>query len=91
MKGQFAFDFVDHPDRLAHPMVRGEDGELHETDWDTALDRAADGLRRAMDEHGRHAIYGVASGRAPHEAAYMMQRLMRGGFGTNQIDNCSRA
>jgi len=91
VKGQFAFDFVGHPDRLTHPQVRGEDGELHETDWDTALDRAADGLRGVLEEHGRHAIYGVASGRAPHEAAYMMQRLMRAGFGTNQIDNCSRA
>jgi len=91
VKGQFAFDFVGHPDRLKRPMVRGDDGELHETDWDTALDRAADGLRAVMDEQGRHAIYGVASGRAPHEAAYMMQRVMRGGFGTNNIDNCSRA
>ncbi len=91
VKGQFAFDFVDHPERLGMPLVRGDDGALHETDWDTALDRAAGGLRAAMDTHGRHAIYGVASGRAPHEAAYMMQRLVRAGFGTNQIDNCSRA
>ncbi len=91
VKGQFAFDFVQHPDRLAHPLVRGEDGDLHQTDWDTALDRAADGLRSAVEEHGRHSVYAVASGRAPHEAAYMMQRLMRAGLGTNHIDNCSRA
>lgn len=91
VKGQFAFDFVQHPDRLAMPLVRGEDGELHESDWDTALDRAAEGFRRVTEAHGRHAVYGVASGRAPNEAAYMMQRLMRAGFGTNQIDNCSRA
>ena len=91
VKGQFAFDFVQHPDRLAHPMVRGEDGELHETDWDTALDRAAAGFTAAVEDHGRHSVYGVASGRAPHEAAYMMQRFIRGAFGTNQIDNCSRA
>lgn len=91
VKGQFAFDFVQHPDRLAHPLVRGEDGGLHETDWDTALDRAASGLERAVDEHGRHSIYAVASGRAPTEAAYMMQRLIRAGLGTNHIDNCSRA
>lgn len=91
VKGQFAYDFVGHPDRLSEPMVRGDDGELHPTDWDTALDRAADGLRTAAEDHGRHAVYGVASGRAPHEAAYMMQRLMRAGFGTHQIDNCSRA
>ena len=91
VKGQFAFDFVQHPDRLAHPLVRGEDGELHETDWDTALDRAAAGFTAAVEEHGRHSVYGVASGRAPHEAAYMMQRFIRAAFGTNQIDNCSRA
>ncbi len=91
VKGQFAYDFVHHPDRLDMPLVRGDDGELHETDWDTALDRAAEGFRKAVEEHGRHSIYGIASGRAPHEAAYTMQRFMRAGFGTNYIDNCSRA
>jgi predicted molibdopterin-dependent oxidoreductase YjgC len=91
VKGQFAYDFVQHRDRLRRPLVRGDDGELHETDWDTALDRAADGFRRAAAEHGRHSIYAVASGRAPHEAAYSVQKLIRAGWGTNQIDNCSRA
>ncbi|MBR90827.1 MAG: hypothetical protein CMO66_06110 [Verrucomicrobiales bacterium] len=91
IKGQFAFDFVQHEDRLKQPLVRGDDGELHETDWDTALDRAANGFKKAADEHGRHAVYGVASGRAPHEAAYTMQKFIRAGFGTHQIDNCSRA
>ena len=47
-------------------------------------------LQHAQD-HGRHAVYGVASGRAPSEAAYTMQKFIRAGFGTNQIDNCSRA
>ncbi len=91
VKGQFAFDFVQHPDRLSSPLVRGEDGELHETDWDTALERAAAGFVSARQEHGRHSVYGIASGRAPHEAAYMVQRFIRGGFGTNFVDNCSRA
>ncbi|MCA9736487.1 MAG: (2Fe-2S)-binding protein [Gemmatimonadetes bacterium] len=91
VKGQFAFDFVQHPDRLKTPFVRGEDGQLRPATWDEALDRAAEGLGRVVAEHGRHAVYGVASGRAPHEAAYMMQRFMRAGLGTNNIDNCSRA
>jgi predicted molibdopterin-dependent oxidoreductase YjgC len=91
VKGQFAYDFVQHPDRLKMPLVRGDDGALHEADWDTALDRAADGLRRVVDQHGRHAVYAVASGRAPSEAAYAIQKLMRAGWGTNHIDNCSRA
>ena len=91
VKGQFAWDFVQHPDRLTTPLVRGGDGELHESDWDTALDLAAAGLSRAVEEHGRHAVYAVASGRAPNEAAYAMQKLVRAGWGINHIDNCSRA
>ncbi len=91
VKGQFAYDFVQHPDRLRVPLVRGKDGELHETDWDNALDRAAEGFARVLTQHGRHSIYGVASGRAPSEAAFAMQKFMRVSFGTNYIDNCSRA
>lgn len=92
VKGQFAFDFVHHPDRLATPFVRDRaSGELRPASWEEALDRAAEGLKRTIGEHGRHAVYGVASGRAPHEAAYMMQRFIRAGLGTNHIDNCSRA
>ena len=91
IKGQFAFDFVQHEDRLTKPLVRGDDGELHEVDWNIALDRAAEGFQKVLKKHGRHAVYGVASGRAPNEAAYTMQKFIRAGFGTNQIDNCSRA
>ena len=91
VKGQFAYDFVQHPDRLKTPLIRGNDGEFHETTWDEALDRAAEGYRQVYAEHGRHSIYGIASGRAPSEAAYLMQKFIRVGFGTNYIDNCSRA
>jgi len=91
VKGQFAFDFVQHPDRLTTPLVRGQDGCLHPASWDQALDRAAEGFRNVVQEHGRHSVYGVASGRAPSEAAYLMQKFIRVGFGTNYIDNCSRA
>ena len=91
IKGQFAFDFVQHPDRLASPLVRREDGELHPASWDEALDRAAGGFMKARDMHGRHSVYAVASGRAPHEAAYAVQKFIRVGFMTNQVDNCSRA
>ena len=92
VKGQYAFDFVQHPDRLATPFVRDRaTGQLRPADWDEALDRAATGLSEVVKDHGRHAVYGIASGRAPHEAAYMMQRFIRAGLGTNHIDNCSRA
>ncbi len=91
VKGQFAFDFVQHPERLKTPLVRREDGRLHPASWDEALDRAAEGFRLVNEKYGRYAIYGVASGRAPHEAAYTMQKFIRAGFGTHNIDNCSRA
>ncbi len=91
VKGQFAFDFVQHPDRLKAPLVRREDGELHEAGWEEALDRAARGFAEAAREHGPRAVYGIASGRTPSEANYLMQKLIRAGFGTHQIDNCSRA
>lgn len=91
VKGQFAFDFVQHSDRLKAPLVRREDGNLHEATWEEALDLAAEGFRKAAEKHGRHSIYGVASGRTPSEADYLMQKFIRAGFGTHQIDNCSRA
>lgn len=91
VKGQFAFDYVQHPDRLAHPLVRDAAGQLVRATWDEALDRAAQGFRDVAARHGRHAVYGIASGRTPTEADYMMQRFIRAGFGTHYIDNCSRA
>jgi len=91
VKGQFAFDFIQHRDRLKTPFVRGEDGKLRPATWDEALDRAAEGLKAVIEEHGRHALYAVASGRAPNEAAFLMQKFVRAGLGTNYIDNCSRA
>ncbi|MBI3926463.1 MAG: hypothetical protein HY319_13060, partial [Armatimonadetes bacterium] len=58
--------------------------------WDEALDRAAEGFRKAADEHGRHSIYSIASGRTPNEACYTIGKLMRAGFGTHHVDHCAR-
>ena len=91
VKGQFAYDYVHHPDRLKYPLVRGADGKFHRASWDEALDVAASGFQKALDTHGRHSIYAIASGRTPHEAGYTVQKFMRAGFGTHYIDNCSRA
>jgi predicted molibdopterin-dependent oxidoreductase YjgC len=91
IKGQFAFDYVQHPDRLKTPLVRGADGHLRPASWDEALERAAEGFRRAAAQYGRHSIYGVASGRTPSEADYLVGKFIRVGFGAHNIDNCSRA
>ena len=90
IKGQFAFDFIQHRDRLKTPLVRNEQGELVEASWDEALDRAAQGFLQAQQKGGDNAIYAIASGRAPVEASYSVQKFIRAGFGTNSVDNCSR-
>ncbi|HCK09565.1 MAG TPA: formate dehydrogenase subunit alpha, partial [Candidatus Latescibacteria bacterium] len=91
VKGQFAFDFVHHPDRLKTPFIRDDHGQLVPATWDEALDKAAAGLLEAVNEHGRHSLYAIASGRAPNEAGFTMQKFVRAGLGTSYIDNCSRA
>jgi len=89
VKGQFAWEWVQHPDRLKQPLVR-KDGVLVPVSWEEALERAADGFRKVEAEHGRESVYAVASGRAPHESAYSVQKFIRANYGTNNIDNCSR-
>ena len=91
VKGQFAFDFVQHEDRLTTPLVRDDQGRLSPASWDEALDVAANKLRETVKRHGAESLYAVASGRAPHEAAYSIQKFMRAGWGIHHIDNCSRA
>jgi len=91
IKGQFTFDFIQHEDRLKKPLIKQADGTFKEVEWDEALKAAAKGFAQAKAKYGRHSIYGIASGRAPHEAAYTMQKFIRAGFGTHHIDNCSRA
>lgn len=90
VKGQFGWEWIQSPERLKKPLVR-KDGQLVEASWEEALERAAAGFREVVEEHGRHAVYAVASGRAPHESAYSVQKFVRAGFGSNHVDNCSRA
>jgi predicted molibdopterin-dependent oxidoreductase YjgC len=90
VKGQFAWDWSQHVERLRTPLVR-KNGVLVEVGWDEALDRAAQGFRQVREKHGRHAVYAIASGRAPHESAYSVQKFIRAGFASNHVDNCSRA
>jgi predicted molibdopterin-dependent oxidoreductase YjgC len=91
IKGQFTYDFIQHDDRLKKPLIKQPDGSFKEVEWDEALKKAAEGFAKAKAKYGRHSIYGIASGRAPHGAAYTMQKFIRAGFGTHHIDNCSRA
>ena len=85
VKGQFGFDFLHSPDRLKTPLIRKGDG-FREASWNDALDFVA---RRFRDYRG-DAFYAIASGRAPNESAYLLQKFARTRMGTNQVDNCAR-
>jgi predicted molibdopterin-dependent oxidoreductase YjgC len=88
VKGRFAFNFVHHPDRLTEPLVRGEDGQLHETSWEHALDVAATGLRGVVERHGPQAVGVLASARLTNEENYLIQKFARGVIGTNSVHSC---
>jgi predicted molibdopterin-dependent oxidoreductase YjgC len=76
-------------ERLTQPMVR-EDGELRPATWDDALDRAADGFRRAMATTGPDSIGMFSCSKATNEMNFIAQKFMRTAVGTNNIDSCNR-
>ncbi len=75
--------------RLTQPMVR-EGGRLRPAPWDEALDRAADGLRAAIDRHGPNAVGLFSCSKATNEVNYLAQKFARVAIGTNNIDSCNR-
>ena len=104
VKGRFGFDYIYHPHRLTKPMVR-KDGvakgdveidpanpwtHFREASWEEALDLAAAGLRRIRDDDGAGALAGFGSAKGSNEEAYLFQKLVRVGFGTNNVDHCTR-
>ncbi len=104
VKGRFGFDYVHNPYRLTKPLIRKEGvaktTELLDPDnlyevfreatWDEALDFAAGGLRQIRDQHGPKALAGFGSAKGSNEEAYLFQKLVRTGFGSNNVDHCTR-
>ena len=89
VKGRFAYDFIHHEDRLTRPLVRGEDGQLHPTTWPDALDRAAKGLKRVAERWGPDSLGFISSSRCTGEENYLLQKLARAAFGTNNCHQCA--
>jgi predicted molibdopterin-dependent oxidoreductase YjgC len=105
VKGRFGFDYVHNPQRLLKPMIR-KDGvpkipheqidpsnpwtHFREASWEEALDRAAAGLKKIRDRDGSKALAGFGSAKGSNEEAYLFQKLVRTGFGTNNVDHCTR-
>src|SRR5579872_6938720 len=105
VKGRFGFDYIHHPNRLTKPLVRlpgvKKDANdqvdpanpythFREASWEEALDIAAKGLVRIRDEKGARALAGFGSAKGSNEEAYLFQKLVRTGFGSNNVDNCKR-
>ncbi len=89
LKGRFAFEFYNHPERLREPMIK-RNGTFEEVTWEEAYDYIATKIKSIKQEHGPDAIGGFSSSRATNEENYLMQKMMRVAIGTNNIDGCAR-
>jgi formate dehydrogenase major subunit len=105
VKGRYGFDYPRHPQRLTVPLVRRDgvpkDAErrfdpadmmsvFREASWEEALERAGGGLCGIRDSHGAQALAGFGSAKGSNEEAYLFQKLVRLGFGSNNVDHCTR-
>lgn len=89
VKGRFAYDFIHSEKRLTTPLIK-RNGTFEKASWDEALDLVAEKFKTVLEESGPDAIAGVACSRSINEDAYQMQKLFRGVFKSNNIDNCAR-
>ncbi|MBN8982297.1 MAG: formate dehydrogenase subunit alpha [Rhizobiales bacterium] len=105
VKGRFGFDYIHHPHRITKPLVRLPNAKkdandqvdpanpfthFREASWEEALDIAAKGLVKIRDEKGVKALAGFGSAKGSNEEAYLFQKLVRTGFGSNNVDHCTR-
>ena len=91
IKGRFAWGYATHKDRLTRPMIRDKITDpWREVSWDEALNHAAGEFRRIQSKHGRDSVGGITSSRCTNEETYLVQKLIRAAFGTNNVDTCAR-
>jgi formate dehydrogenase major subunit len=105
VKGRFGYDYIHHPHRITKPLIRLPNAKkdamdqvdpanpfthFREASWDEALDVAARGLVKVRDEKGVKALAGFGSAKGSNEEAYLFQKLVRTGFGSNNVDHCTR-
>jgi len=91
VKGRFAWGYATHAERVTRPMLREKISDpWREVSWAEAIARVASEFRRIQARHGRGAIGAIVSSRCTNEEDYLMQKLVRAGFGNNNVDNCAR-
>ncbi|ALK89446.1 formate dehydrogenase subunit alpha [Limnohabitans sp. 63ED37-2] len=105
VKGRFGMDYIHSPDRITRPLIRKAgvakdvgliDGHtdwrevFREATWEEALDLAAQPLNTLRQQHGPKSLAGFGSAKGSNEEAYLFQKLVRTGFGSNNVDHCTR-
>jgi formate dehydrogenase major subunit len=91
VKGRFAWGYAQHRDRILSPMIRASiDEPWREVSWAEALAHTASEFRRIQAKHGRLSVGGITSSRCTNEETFLVQKLIRQGFGNNNVDTCAR-
>src|SRR6267378_1939306 len=91
VKGRFAWGYTNHRERILKPMIRETiDQPWREVSWQVAIAHAASELKRIQATYGRASIGGITSSRCTNEETFLVQKLIRAGFGNNNVDTCAR-
>ena len=91
VKGRFAWGYATHKDRVLKPMIRKKITDpWQEVSWDEAINYAAGEIKRIQSQYGRDSVGGITSSRCTNEETYLVQKLVRAAFGTNNVDTCAR-
>ena len=91
VKGRFAFGYATHKDRITRPMIRQDINDAWRVvSWEEAIAYTARRFREIQGEYGRNSIGAISSSRCTNEEVYLVQKLVRSGFGNNNVDTCAR-
>ncbi|HEY8578991.1 MAG TPA: formate dehydrogenase subunit alpha, partial [Beijerinckiaceae bacterium] len=91
VKGRFAWGYATHKDRITKPMIRAKITDpWREVSWEEAFAHAAAEIRRVQARYGRESVGGITSSRCTNEETFLVQKLIRAGFGNNNVDTCAR-
>ncbi len=91
VKGRFAYGYATHRDRVLKPMIRKRiEDPWREVSWDEALQYAASEFKRIQATYGRDSVGAISSSRCTNEEVFLVQKLVRTGFGNNNVDTCAR-
>ena len=91
VKGRFAWGYATHKDRILKPMIRAKITDpWHEVSWEEAIAHTASEFKRIQGKYGKGSVGGITSSRCTNEETYLVQKLVRAGFGNNNVDTCAR-